>query len=78
METTTKLELRFASENGKSKTLSVNQPAPDLEPGYVQTAMEAIAAQGIFEEGGMRLYDNIKGARYVTREVADIFEVEQA
>lgn len=43
MDTTVKLELRFTTEEGKTRTLSVNQPALDLEPAAVQEAMEAIA-----------------------------------
>lgn len=74
METTTKLELRFGTENGKSRTLNVNQPAQDLEPAFVQAAMEAIVAQGIFEVDGVRLYEDIKGARYVTQVVEEIFD----
>lgn len=78
MDTSTKLELRYGTENGKTRTLSINQPAKDLEPAFVQSAMEAIAAQGIFESDGVRLYDSIKGARYVTREVEELFEAEEA
>lgn len=78
METTIKLELRFATEEGKARTLSVNQPAMDLEPAVVQAAMETIAAQDLFEQDGVRLYNQVKGARYVTRNVEDVFEVEEA
>ncbi len=78
MDTTVKLELRFGTETGKSRTLSVNQPAKNLEPAVVQSAMEAIASQGIFQTDGERLYDSIKGARYVTREVEEIFDTAQA
>lgn len=76
MNTTTKLELRFTTEDGKSRTLSVNQPALNLEAEDVQTAMEKIAAQEIFAQDGIQLYNQIKGARYVTREVEDLFEIE--
>lgn len=75
MDTTTKLELQFATEEGKSRTLSVNKPALNLEPGVVQSAMEAIAAQGIFEVEGVQLFNQVKGARYVTRVVEDVFEI---
>ena len=78
MDINTKLELRFETENGKSRTLNVNQPARELEPSFVQAAMEVIAAQGVFEADGVRLYDSIKGARYVTREVEEIFEASEA
>ncbi len=78
METNTKLELRFGTENGKSRTLNINQPAQELDPVSVQAAMETIAAQGLFEADGVRLYEEIKGARYVTRAVEEIFETQEA
>lgn len=78
MDTTVKLELRFTTEEGKTRTLSVNQPALDLEPAAVQEAMEAIAAQGIFEQDGIQLYNQVKDARYVTRSVDEVFEVAEA
>lgn len=78
MDTTIKLELQFATEEGKSRTLSVNQPALNLDQKTVETAMEAIAAQGIFENEGVQLYNQVKGARYVTRTVDDVFETEEA
>lgn len=78
MEETVKLELRFGTSEGKTRTLSVNQPALDLEPGIIQTAMEAIAAQGIFEAEGVNLFQDVKGARYVTRTVEDVYEVAEA
>lgn len=78
MDTTIKLELQFATEEGKSRILNVNQPAMDLDPATVEAAMEAIAAQGIFEYEGVQLYNQVKGARYVTRTVDDVFETEDA
>ena len=78
MDTTIKLELQFATEEGKSRILNVNQPAMDLDPATVEAAMEAIAAQGIFEFEGVQLYNQVKGARYVTRTVDDVFETEDA
>ena len=78
MDTTIKLELQFATEEGKSRTLNVNQPAMDLDPATVEAAMEAIAAQGIFEFEGVQLYNQVKGARYVTRTVDDVFETADA
>lgn len=76
MDTTVKLELRFGTSEGKTRTLSINKPALDLEPGAVQNTMEAIAAQGIFENEGVQLYQDVKSARYVTRSVDDVFELE--
>lgn len=78
MDTTVKLELRFGTSEGKTRTLSVNQPALDLEPSAVQNAMEAIAAQGIFENDGIELYKDVKSARYVTRSTNEVFDLAEA
>ncbi len=77
MDTTVKLELQFATAEGKSRALSINQPAMDLDPVAVQTAMETIAERNIFEQDGISLYNTIKGARYVTRTVEEVFEAEE-
>ena len=78
MDTTVKLELQFATEEGKSRSMSINEPALDLEPEVVQAAMETIAAQNIFVQEGVQIYNQVKGARYVTRSVDEIFESELA
>lgn len=77
METTVKLELQFASEEGKTRTLSVSQPALDLDPTLVEEAMNNIAAQGLFEQEGIKMYDKARGARYITRGVEDIYQVAE-
>lgn len=73
---TKRLELMFATSEGKSRVLGINQPALNLEPEVVEAAMEAIIAQDMFELEGVKLYTKPLGARYVTRTVEDIFEVE--
>ncbi|HLR91550.1 MAG TPA: DUF2922 domain-containing protein [Atopostipes sp.] len=78
MDTTVKLELQFATEEGRTRSLSVNQPAMDLDPAVVEEAMNTIAAQNIFEQEGIQIYNTVKGARYVTRAVEDVFQNELA
>ena len=78
MDTNVKLELQFATEEGKTRTLSINEPALDLDPETVQAAMDTIAAQNIFEQEGIQIYNQVKGARYVTRSVDEIFQSELA
>lgn len=77
MDTNVKLELQFATEEGKTRSLSINQPALDLDPAAVEGAMNTIIAQGIFEQNGVQLYHRAKGARYVTRTVEPIFEAAE-
>lgn len=72
----TRLELRFATNEEKNRTLAINNPVLSLEPEVVQTAMQSISEQGLFELDGEVLYNRVIGARYVTRTVDDIFEVE--
>lgn len=67
-----KLELRFATEEGKNKVISIDQPKLNLDTETVQTVMDTIIAQDMFEVNGDRQYSAIKGARYVTRTVEDI------
>lgn len=78
MDTNVKLELQFATEEGKTRTLSINEPALDLDPETVQAAMDTIAAQNIFEQEGIQIYNQVKGARYVTRSVDEVFQSELA
>lgn len=78
MDTNVKLELQFATEEGKTRTLSINEPALDLDPETVQAAMDTIAAQNIFEQEGIQIYNQVKGARYVTRSVDEVFQNELA
>lgn len=58
MDTTIKLELQFATEEGKSRTLSVNQPAMDLDQATVEAAMEL---------SQHKIYLNMKVFSYTTK-----------
>lgn len=69
-----RLELRFKTEDGKTKVIGVDQPIVDLDPMVVQTAMEQIISQGMFEVEGFKQFTEIKDARYVTRTVEGIIE----
>lgn len=70
-----RLEMRFETEEGKSRVIGVDQPKLDLDPAVVQTAMEQIIAQDMFEMDGFKTFSKIKGARYVTRTVDDILDL---
>ncbi|WP_028274321.1 DUF2922 domain-containing protein [Atopococcus tabaci] len=72
----TTLELKFLTSIGKNRTLSVQDPLPDLTEEQTRQAMESIIAQNMFHKDGVNLYAGVKGARYVERKVEDIFEVE--
>ncbi|MEC6748888.1 DUF2922 domain-containing protein [Marinilactibacillus sp. XAAS-LB27] len=72
----TKLELRFETGEGKNKTIGINKPALNLDVETVESAMETIVSQELFEKDGIKLFGSIKGARYVTRTVDDLFEIK--
>jgi len=69
-----RLELRFETGEGKTKVIGVDQPTENLDPSVVQSAMEQIISQDMFEDEGIKLFTKIKDARYVTRIVEDIIE----
>lgn len=72
----TTLELRFKTGEGKSKTLGISQPVMDLDSAVVEAAMQKVVDQNMFEKEGVNLFESIKGARYVTRTVDELFETE--
>lgn len=72
----TKLELCFKTGEGKSKTIGINQPVMDLDSAVVEAAMQKVVDQNMFEKEGVNLFESIKGARYVTRTVDELFETE--
>ncbi|GEK90098.1 Protein of unknown function [Alkalibacterium putridalgicola] len=67
-----RLELRFETGEGKIKVIGIDQPVENLDPLVVQTAMEQIIGQDMFEVEGIKQFTKIKDARYVTRTVDDI------
>ncbi|WP_423190461.1 DUF2922 domain-containing protein [Alkalibacterium sp. f15] len=67
-----RLELRFETGEGKTKVIGVEQAAENLDPLVVQSAMEQIINQDMFEDQGIKMFTKIKDARYVTRIVEDI------
>jgi hypothetical protein len=73
----TRLELQFETSQGKNRTLGITNPVLDLEAEEVKAAMETISKQGLFEQDDVMLYSGVKGARYVTRLVDEIFDVKE-
>ena len=76
MNETTKLDLNFLTEEGKKKKITLNSPKAELTEEEVTQAMNAIVDSKLCENGGAINYFEVKGARYVTTAVEDIFEVE--
>ena len=76
MNETTKLDLNFLTEEGKKKKITLNSPKAELTEEEVTQAMDAIVDSKLCENGGAINYFEVRGARYVTTAVEDIFEVE--
>jgi hypothetical protein len=66
-----KLELQFVNLEGKTATLSIDDPIEPVEPASVSAAMDTIIATNIFTSTGGDLVAK-KGARVVERNVADV------
>ncbi|MYL48905.1 DUF2922 family protein [Halobacillus litoralis] len=66
-----KLELKFLNDEGKTVTISLDDPVEPVDPAQVNAAMDAILAQGCFYSNGGDLVEK-KEARIVERNVFEI------
>ncbi|HEY4552987.1 MAG TPA: DUF2922 domain-containing protein [Bacillaceae bacterium] len=69
------LELSFMTASGKTARISIENPVEPAEPAAVQAAMEEIIASSVFFDSEGALYESVKGARLVERNVTDIIIV---
>lgn len=67
------LELKFLTSQGRTSTLTINDPKPDLTEEEVRQAMQAIQAEQMFVKDGVSLYHELQSAHYVSRQVVDVF-----
>lgn len=65
------LELKFDTANGKTMTISVNDPKDNLTATEIATAMQTIITQNVFHNEGNGLVA-INHARIVDRNVSEI------
>ncbi|MFK4997939.1 DUF2922 domain-containing protein [Bacillus sp. N9] len=70
------LELIFESEQGKTATISIDHPQDPVDLETVKTSMESIIASGVFIDSDGYIYEAIKSARLVERNVT-IFEMNE-
>ncbi|MCA0970773.1 DUF2922 domain-containing protein [Halobacillus litoralis] len=66
-----KLELKFLNEDGKTVTISLEQPVEPADPALINAAMDAIITQNCFNSTGGNLVAK-KEARIVERNVFGI------
>lgn len=71
-----RLELLFKTGDDKNTTLTVSDPASNLTQETIRGAMDTIASLHLFEKDGILRYSGVRGARYVTREVEEVFTNE--
>lgn len=69
------LQMSFATELGKTVTLSIPDPKPGLTEAEVRLAMQAIIDKDVFTSASGSFVD-IKAAKVVDREVTPLFPVE--
>lgn len=62
------LELKFDTEQGKSMTITINDPKPNLTSTEVETVMQTIINSDIFHHEGYPLV-GISQARIVERNI---------
>ncbi|WP_155593792.1 DUF2922 domain-containing protein [Lysinibacillus cavernae] len=67
------LELQFATADGKTTSLTIDAPKPNVTAAEIQQVMETIMAKNVFV-GQAGALSAIKGARIVERQVTE-FEV---
>ncbi|MFP3917308.1 DUF2922 domain-containing protein [Lysinibacillus telephonicus] len=65
------LELKFNTANGKTMTISVNDPKQNLTASEIVTAMQTIISEDVFHNEGHGLVA-INEARIVDRNVSEI------
>ncbi|MGM9954618.1 MAG: DUF2922 domain-containing protein [Peribacillus sp.] len=65
------LEMIFVTEEGKSSTISVDNPKEPVDVNQVKQVMQQIIAQNVFITSSGDLV-SIKGARVVERNVEDV------
>ena len=65
------LELKFDTTNGKSLTLSIDQPKQGVTSSEIENAMSTIISANIFHVSGSSL-ESINQARIVERTVSEI------
>ncbi|SHK14452.1 Protein of unknown function [Anaerobranca californiensis DSM 14826] len=66
------LQLVFKNQEGKTVTLSLNDPIEPIDSGQVQEVMDTIIARDVFTSTGGSLVEKVT-ARLVAREVTEIF-----
>lgn len=68
------LQLVFLNEQGKKVTLSLPDPAENLDLADVKQAMTVISQADAFEKEGVEIYRIPQSASYIERVVTNVFD----
>lgn len=77
MKETYKLELRFKTDEGKNKSITIGNPKAGLTEAEIAPAMQTIIDSDIFFKDGSDLYASARSARYVRTEVEEVYNTEE-
>ncbi|MGE7839861.1 DUF2922 domain-containing protein [Lysinibacillus sp. NPDC093712] len=64
------LELQFETEMGKTATIAIDAPKPNVTPAEIQQVMQTIIMNSVFG-GQAGAFVGIKGARIIDRQVSE-------
>ncbi|QDI92703.1 DUF2922 domain-containing protein [Salicibibacter halophilus] len=67
------LQMRFRNEEGRMSSISVNNPAEELESSQLEEAMDQILDHDVFFTSGGPLVEKVD-ARLVSRSVEQMYE----
>jgi hypothetical protein len=64
------LELQFETETGKTATIAIDAPKPNVTPAEIQQVMQTIITNSVFG-GQAGAFVGMKGARIIDRQVSE-------
>lgn len=71
-------ELLFKDESGRTKKLTLSKPKAGITAAEAQSTLAAFLATDIFlNDEGLNPYAKAVGARYVTRDVEDVYVAQE-
>ncbi|WP_270789988.1 MULTISPECIES: DUF2922 domain-containing protein [Enterococcus] len=71
-----KLRMTFLNSEGKKHNLEPRLAATNLDEPTVRTAMEGLRDLALFEKDDVKLYVEVKGAKYIETIETPLFEDE--
>ncbi|MGF3227139.1 DUF2922 domain-containing protein [Facklamia sp. P12932] len=73
------LELIFLDAAGKTRKITINQPADSVNKETAEAVMQALVDCDLFKDDqGVDMYVTPVAARYVERNVTDVYAYEEA